>query len=184
MVEPTHIVSPLWGGWRRHAVSVCGQRKLEGVESAGAAAPLLLKIKLLYTSNDLQAREADEISVRQVLRGAYFLEVKKVIKKLTVFIAMMLLFGTLVRAETFGGVVSDSKCGNNHSSADNADTACVKKCVAGGAKYVLEWGGKVLQLDHQEMFARYPGWVVEVQGFRHGNSLHVISVKPMLHNNF
>ncbi|MGH9405586.1 MAG: hypothetical protein ACRD3D_07100 [Terriglobia bacterium] len=104
------------------------------------------------------------------------------LKKLTVLAAMVLMFGALALAETFGGEVSDSKCGNNHPAATVADRNCVKKCVAGGAKYVLEWGGKVLQLDHQEMFARCPGWIIQIDGVRHGNSLHVISVKlkPML----
>jgi hypothetical protein len=106
------------------------------------------------------------------------------IRRLAVLIAVVALFGGAASAQTFGGVINDSKCGNKHTNADNEDTACVKKCVAAGAKYVLEWGGRVMQLDHQEWFAKYAGWVVEIEGTRHGDSIAVKSVKPMLHNNF
>jgi hypothetical protein len=57
----------------------------------------------------------------------------------------------------------------------------VKKCVDGGAKYALEWGDNVMQLNRQELFAKYPGWLVDVEGTRQGNSINVESVKPLLH---
>lgn len=106
------------------------------------------------------------------------------IRRMFLLVAALAFVFSAAQADTFGGVINDSKCGNKHTNADNADTACVNKCVAAGAKYVLEWGGRVMQLDHQEMFTKYAGWVVEIQGTRHGDSIAVKSVKPMHHNNF
>jgi hypothetical protein len=50
-------------------------------------------------------------------------------------------------------VVSGSQCGAKHSMAGDDAAACVGKCVAGGATYVLATSdGKVYQLDNQDKF--------------------------------
>jgi uncharacterized protein DUF5818 len=68
------------------------------------------------------------------------------------------------QAQTLTGVVSDSNCGAKHSEASDDAAACVKKCVTGGAKYVLVSGGKVYQLDAQDKFADWAGKSVKVTG--------------------
>ena len=60
-------------------------------------------------------------------------------RKLMMLGATLLMFGCMALAAdtAFMGVVSDSHCGAKHSTAGDDAAACVGKCVAGGATYVL-----------------------------------------------
>ena len=81
-------------------------------------------------------------------------------QKLMMLGATLLMFGCMALAadKAFMGVVSDSHCGAKHSTAGDDAAACVGKCVAGGATYVLATSdGKVYQLDNQDKFKEYAG---------------------------
>ncbi|MHB8655093.1 MAG: hypothetical protein ACYDA9_14585 [Terriglobia bacterium] len=70
----------------------------------------------------------------------------------------------LAASKSWTGTVSDEHCGAKHAMAGDAATECVKKCAAGGAKYVLASRGKVYQLEPQDMFAEHAGHKVKVTG--------------------
>ncbi len=82
-------------------------------------------------------------------------------KKLTMLSITLLVFGCMAWAadNTWTGTVSDEHCG-----AKKHDLACLKKCVDGGAKYVLVSKGKVYKVDPQDKFAEYAGKHVKVTG--------------------
>ena len=102
------------------------------------------------------------------------------VRKLMMLGATLLMFGSIaLAAETaFMGVVSDSHCGAKHSTAGDDAAACVAKCAAGGATYVLATSdGKVYQLDNQDKFKEYAGKSVKVKGAANGDSIAVESVE-------
>jgi hypothetical protein len=103
------------------------------------------------------------------------------LRKLTMLGATLLMFGCMaLAADTadFMGVVSDSHCGAKHSTAGDDAAACVAKCAAGGATYVLATSdGKVYQLDNQDKFKEYAGKSVKVKGTANGDSITVESVE-------
>lgn len=95
-----------------------------------------------------------------------------------------LVFGLLAGASmAFGagkavyGTVSDAGCGAKHAVASKDAEACVEKCVAGGAKYVLVSKGKVYSLDAQDKFAGMGGKKVKVTGTTSGDAITVESVE-------
>ena len=101
-------------------------------------------------------------------------------RKLMMMGATLLMFGCMaIAADTaFMGVVSDSHCGAKHSTAGDDAAACVAKCAAGGATYVLATSdGKVYQLDNQNKFKEYAGKSVKVKGTANGDSIAVESVE-------
>lgn len=79
-------------------------------------------------------------------------------------------------AKSWTGTVSDEHCGVKHAKAGDAATECVKKCAAGGAKYVLVSKGKVYQLDPQDKFADHAGHSVKVTGTMSGDTITVTDV--------
>lgn len=81
------------------------------------------------------------------------------------------------KEKTWTGVVSDSNCGAKHSTASDAAAECVKKCITGGATYVLVSGGKVYELSDQSKFADFAGKSVKVTGTLKGKSIEVTSVE-------
>jgi len=102
-------------------------------------------------------------------------------RKVTMLGVTLLIFGCLALAadkSTFTGVVSDSHCGAKHATAGDSTAACVSKCAAGGASYVLVTSdGKVYQLDNQDKFKDYAGKSVKVMGTASGESISVDSVE-------
>jgi len=78
---------------------------------------------------------------------------------------------------TWIGVVSDDHCGIHHSVAGDEAAACVRKCVQGGAKYVLVHKGKVYKLDAQDKFAPFAGRQVKVTGTLDGDAIKVASIE-------
>lgn len=95
------------------------------------------------------------------------------VKRTTMLFAAVLMLGCLswASARTFVGTVSDSNCGAKHATASAAAEACVKKCVEGGAKYVLVSHGKVYSVDPQEKFADFAGKSVKVTGTLKGTAI-------------
>ncbi|MBP9092956.1 hypothetical protein KBI23_18170 [bacterium] len=69
---------------------------------------------------------------------------------------------------TINGVISDSMCGKDHSKMGGATTdpaACVAKCVAGGAKYVLvDAKGDMYGLSDQDKAKEVAGKQVAITG--------------------
>ncbi len=100
-------------------------------------------------------------------------------KRILMLVLTVVAFAGLSLAadQTFSGVVSDNHCAAKHSTASDAAAACVEKCVAGGAKYVLVSEGKVYQLDAQDKFAKMGGTAVTVTGTAEGDAIHVTSVE-------
>jgi hypothetical protein len=77
-------------------------------------------------------------------------------------------------AQTWTGTVSDTQCG-----ATKHDAACIEKCVAAGAKYVLVSKDKVYMLDPQDKFKGMGGKRVKVTGTLKGtDAITVTSVSP------
>lgn len=98
-------------------------------------------------------------------------------KRFTMLVVSMLVFGCLAfSANVFYGLVSDSNCGAKHSRTSAAAVACVKKCVAGGASYVLVSRGKVYQVTPQDKFADFAGKRVRVHGALSGTTITADSV--------
>lgn len=104
------------------------------------------------------------------------------IKRFTMLAIMMMAFGCLAwSANVWYGVVSDSMCGAKHSRTSAAAVACVKKCVAGGASYVLVSKGTVYQVTPQDKFADFAGKRVRVHGALSGTTITADSVTPVTH---
>ena len=79
---------------------------------------------------------------------------------------------TWAAPKSWTGTVSDTQC-----AATKHDAACIEKCVAAGAKYVLVSKGKVYTLDAQDKFKRMGGKQVKVTGALNGdNAIAVDSV--------
>ncbi|MGH9470726.1 MAG: DUF5818 domain-containing protein [Terriglobia bacterium] len=105
-------------------------------------------------------------------------------KRVTMLVAALLVFGCFAWSaqHVFYGTVSDSNCGAKHSRASAAATECVKKCVAGGASYVLVSKGQVYKVDPQDKFADYAGQRVRVHGTLNGDTITAESVSPVSHH--
>jgi len=103
-------------------------------------------------------------------------------KKFTMLVMSMLAFGCLAfSANVFYGLVSDSSCGAKHSRTSAAAVACVKKCVVGGASYVLVSKGKVYEVTPQDKFADFAGKRVRVHGVLSGTTITADSVTAAGH---
>ncbi len=83
-------------------------------------------------------------------------------------------------AESWTGVISESKCGAKHADAatNPKSAACIKGCVKGGAAPVLVTDGKVVNLDKasQAKVMEHLGQQVTVTGKLDGDTLHIDSV--------
>ncbi len=108
--------------------------------------------------------------------------------RLMIAAVTVLLFGTAGFAGAKGkstgkviyGVVTDTHCGLAMSTASAAHAACVKKCVAGGAKYALASHGKLYQLEPQEKFSEFSGKHVRVYGHVNGDAISAVSVRAVV----
>jgi hypothetical protein len=102
-------------------------------------------------------------------------------KKLSLLFLVLAVSATLALAaadsQSWTGVVSDSTCGAKHSAASDDATACVNKCVSGGAKYTLVVGDKVYQLTPQDKFKDFAGKSVKVTGAMDGDSITAATVE-------
>jgi len=80
---------------------------------------------------------------------------------------------------TVNGYVSDSMCGAK--GAKDGHTACMNKCIAKGAKYVIVTDGdqKVLNVDNPDVLKGHEGHHVAVTGEINGDSIHIDSTKML-----
>lgn len=81
--------------------------------------------------------------------------------------------------KSWHGYVTDSKCASNAKARTNS--ACVKKCVDAGDKYVLYDTAtkKVYQLDPQDAVAEHAGHHVSISGTMDGDTIHVTHVRML-----
>jgi len=95
-------------------------------------------------------------------------------RKLAMLMIAGLTFTCLGRGAemSWTGRISDNECG-----ATKHNKACVERCVAGGAKYVLISKGKVYSLDPQDKFKGMGGDHVKVKGTLTDAAITVTSVK-------
>jgi hypothetical protein len=102
------------------------------------------------------------------------------LKKMTGWVAALLICGGMSfaagKARPFLGIVSDSRCAAGQAGASSVSAACVKNCVAHGAKYVLINQGKIYQLQPQAKFAKAAGKRVKITGRLKGNTIEVSTV--------
>jgi hypothetical protein len=81
-------------------------------------------------------------------------------------------------AQTWTGMIGDSKCGANHKAAQEhnanlTDRDCTEACIKSGAEYILSSGGKVYKLENQKdpALADNAGKTVMVTGTLKGNTI-------------
>jgi hypothetical protein len=82
-------------------------------------------------------------------------------------------------AATVNGYVSDSQCGAKGAAATHE--ACMKKCLAKGAKVVVvtDSDQKVLTVDNPDALTGHEGHHVAATGHVNGDSIHIDSVKML-----
>ncbi len=102
-------------------------------------------------------------------------------KKLVLSLGLgITLFTFTAFAESWTGVIGDSKCGAKHADAmdNDASAKCVKACVEGGAAPVLLTDGKVVKLDKesQAKVMEHLGHKVTVTGKMASGALHIDTV--------
>ena len=108
-------------------------------------------------------------------------------KKMLLFAAAALFAVSapaLAAEKTLHGSISDSMCGAHHGGDMHAGqkvdaTACTKKCVEGGAKYVFVAGTKVYQISNQDFadLAAHAGHTVNLTGDVSGDSITVSKIE-------
>ena len=92
--------------------------------------------------------------------------------------------GALAAEKTWSGKISDSMCGRSHKSAMEhagkkmSDHDCVLACVDKGAKYVFVAGGKVYDIENQDLPAlrEHAGHTVKLTGEATGKTIKVSSI--------
>jgi len=79
-------------------------------------------------------------------------------------------------AQTVNGWISDSKCGAKGANEHHA--GCVKRCIKGGADWVIvtDTDKKVLTVDNPDALKGHEGHHVAVTGHIDGDKIHVESV--------
>lgn len=99
-------------------------------------------------------------------------------KKLTAVLALTAGFSLSAFAANYTGYIVDKTCSGN--KAMWTDTACVQKCVDGGAPamFVTE-DGKVYLVDDQAKVKTFFGKKVSVSGTMKGDSIAISSIKNM-----
>ena len=98
-------------------------------------------------------------------------------KKLTIslFAAATLFAGSV--PQTFTGIITDSKCGGDHSSMHvTPDAKCVRECVKAHAKYVLFDGKTAFALSDQQKPAKFAAQKVTITGELKGDTIEVKSI--------
>lgn len=79
----------------------------------------------------------------------------------------LVLFGTLLQAQTFTGVITDSMCANNHKMMNiTPEEKCVRECVGKdkAIKYALYDGKNVYKLSDQKLPEQFAAKRVKVTG--------------------
>ncbi|MBV8833027.1 MAG: hypothetical protein JO108_27835 [Acidobacteriaceae bacterium] len=83
-----------------------------------------------------------------------------------------------VYADEMTGYISDAHCGATHNKVSAANTACIKKCVGGGADPVLVQNGKVIKFDadSKDKAKTFVGQMVKIDGSMDGEMLKINSI--------
>ena len=79
----------------------------------------------------------------------------------------LLLFASLMQAETFTGVITDTMCGKSHKAMNIApDEKCVRDCTKldKSYKYALYDGENIYKLSDQKLPEKYAAKKVRVTG--------------------
>lgn len=88
-------------------------------------------------------------------------------------------FALGVQAETLTGTISDEHCGAKHAAGTDADSACVKKCMQGGAAAVFVSGDKVFKIENPDAIKGHEGQKVSIDGKVTGDAVHIDNLKMM-----
>jgi hypothetical protein len=83
-----------------------------------------------------------------------------------------------VFADSFSGYISGAHCGAKHSTVSAANTACVEKCIKGGAAPVLVSDGKVIKFDDAsaDKAKAFAAENVKIDGSMEGGVLKITSI--------
>jgi hypothetical protein len=108
-------------------------------------------------------------------------------RALGIGMAMLLLGAGLALAaeKTLTGKISDSMCGASHKSAMEhagnkmTDHDCVLACVEKGAKFVFVSGGKIYNIENQDMpdLKEHAGHTVKLTGEMTGDTIKATSIE-------
>jgi hypothetical protein len=103
-------------------------------------------------------------------------------KKLALFAATILFAAAPFASaaeKTWTGVIGDEKCAKTHEKASAADAECVKKCVAGGGKYVFMSDGKTYKIANQDFkdLKAHGGHKVALTGEMKGDAITVSKIE-------
>lgn len=106
-------------------------------------------------------------------------------KLLLAVVTIGLVSAAPMQAETWKGTIADSMCGAKHSAEKHggkgADhSACVKKCVEGGASYVFVSGNKIHPIANQDFAAlkTHAGQEVMLTGEMKNDKIVVAKIEP------
>jgi hypothetical protein len=100
-------------------------------------------------------------------------------------IALLVSAASLLAEEkTWTGKISDSMCGRSHKSAIEhagkkmSDHDCVLACVEKGAKFVFVAGGKVYNIENQDLpdLKEHAGHTVKLTGEMTGDTIKVSKI--------
>ncbi len=81
-------------------------------------------------------------------------------------------------ADDMTGYISESHCGAKHDKVSDANTACVNKCLGGGADPVLVSDGKVMKFDadSKDKAKAFAGQTVKIDGTMDGDMVKINSI--------
>ncbi len=96
---------------------------------------------------------------------------------------MLLGIGTLLQAETFTGVITDTMCAKSHKAMNIApDEKCVRDCLKmdKSVRYALYDGKNVYRLSDQKLPEQYAAKRVKVTGklFEKTGIIQVEKIEP------
>ena len=84
-------------------------------------------------------------------------------------------------ANTFVGLISDSRCGARHKLENKSAEECTRTCQRAGAGFVLVAGEQIFQLKGENNdVAVLAGQKAKVTGTLQGNTITVRAVRPQL----
>lgn len=86
-------------------------------------------------------------------------------RTLALSLLLVLTFSaSMVMASKLTGVIVEDKCGAKHKAGTEADVACIKSCVAKGAKLALLVGDDLFVITNPEKATGHEGHQVIVEG--------------------
>ncbi|HWD86847.1 MAG TPA: hypothetical protein VG367_01890 [Mucilaginibacter sp.] len=100
---------------------------------------------------------------------------KRYLLVFTMVLSMGALFSFKPADEHLTGYIADSTCAAAKTDMGSVDarTACVKKCIKGGAQAVLVVGDKVYKIANQKAVMKYAGKNVSVDATVNNDTITV-----------